>query len=100
MMPLAGIAEPTLYRQLKCFFQRCAERMGQGADQASAARLKRASTHWLRHTHDSHTLARGVPIQVAQQDLGHASIATTTPYVSTEKAARLRATQGFSSKAE
>ena len=100
MMPLAGIAEPTLYRQLKRFFERCAERMGQGGDQAGAARLKRASTHWLRHTHASHTLASGVPIQVAQQNLGHASIATTTLYVSTEKAARLRAMQGFWAKGE
>ena len=56
--------------------------------------------HRLRHTHASHTLASGVPIQVAQQNLGHASIATTTLYVSTEKAARLRAMQGFWAKRE
>ena len=74
--------------------------MGQGGDQAGAARLKRASTHWLRHTHASHTLASGVPIQVVQQNLGHATIATTTLYVSTEKAARLRAMQGFWAKGE
>lgn len=90
-----GIAVATLYRQLKRFFARCADRMRAAGDDAGAARLTRASTHWLRHTHASHALASGVPVQVAQQNMGHASLATTTAYVTTEKALRLQAMQGF-----
>ncbi len=42
-------------------------------------------THWMRHSHASHAIAGGMPIEIAQQNLGHASLATTTIYVTTEK---------------
>jgi len=88
---LAGIAATTLYRQLKRFFARCAATLEEGGDPVGSARLLRASTHWLRHTHATHALANGVPIEVAQQNLGHVSIATTTGYVTTEQAQRMKA---------
>ncbi|MGO4157029.1 tyrosine-type recombinase/integrase [Cupriavidus sp. YAF13] len=58
-----------------------------------AARLDAASTHWLRHTHISHALAAGAPLEVVQQNAGHASLDTTTRYVTTEAARRMAATQ-------
>jgi site-specific recombinase XerD len=88
---MAGIAATTLYRQLKRFFARCAATLEEGGDPVGSARLLRASTHWLRHTHATHALANGVPIEVAQQNLGHVSIATTTGYVTTEQAQRMKA---------
>ncbi len=91
----SGISESTLYRQLKEHFEACARAMAIAGDQAAAARLARASTHWLRHTHASHALASGVRIQEAQQNLGHASLATTTAYVTTEQAQRLKAMSSF-----
>lgn len=91
----AGISESTLYRQLKDHFEACGRALAVAGDHAAAARLARASTHWLRHTHASHALASGVRIQDAQQNLGHASLATTTAYVTTERAQRLKAMQGF-----
>lgn len=91
----AGISESTLYRQLKDHFEACGRALSVAGDHAAAARLARASTHWLRHTHASHALASGVRIQDAQQNLGHASLATTTAYVTTERAQRLKAMQGF-----
>ncbi len=35
---------------------------------------------WLRHAHASHALDRGAPIHLVQQDLGHASVATSSRY--------------------
>jgi site-specific recombinase XerD len=90
-----AISTSTLYRQLKDHFAACAHVLTVAGDHEGAARLARASTHWLRHTHASHALANGVRIQDAQQNLGHASMATTTAYVTTERAQRLRAMQAF-----
>jgi integrase len=50
----------------------------------------------LRHTHASHAIAGGMPIEVAQQNLGHASLAaTTTVYVKTEEKRRMKAVKKF-----
>ena len=49
---------------------------------AKTAGLKQAvSPHWMRHAHASHALDRGAPIHLVQQDLGHASLTTTSRYV-------------------
>jgi integrase/recombinase XerD len=39
------------------------------------------SPHWLRHSHASHALNRGVPIHLVQATLGHSSIETTGRYL-------------------
>lgn len=39
--------------------------------------LDGASTHWLRHTFGTRAVAREVPYDVIQQQLGHASVSTT-----------------------
>jgi len=81
-----------LTKALKAFLARAALEL-EGPD---AQRLTYASAHWLRHTHASHTL-NGVggrpPVapQVVQNNLGHASLATTSAYLHTERDARLRA---------
>jgi hypothetical protein len=58
-----------------------------------------------RHTHGSHALngrpgEKGVPIQVVQNNLGHASIGTTSGYLTTERDARLAAMKGFGQRAK
>ncbi|AVA38326.1 tyrosine-type recombinase/integrase [Cupriavidus metallidurans] len=40
-------------------------------------KLAGASTHWLRHTFGTRAVARNVPLDVIQEQLGHASIQTT-----------------------
>lgn len=40
-------------------------------------KLAGASTHWLRHTFGTRAVARNVPFDVIQEQLGHASIQTT-----------------------
>jgi site-specific recombinase XerD len=87
---LGGIGTATLHDQLKAYFTACAGKL-QATDPASALRLAKASAHWMRHTHGSHAMAAGMNIKVIQQNLGHASLATTTRYTTSE--ARRRATE-------
>jgi site-specific recombinase XerD len=93
--PRDGIAAATLYDQIKGFFNECADKLRALGDHKGAERLAKASTHWLRHTHASHAIADGMPIEVAQQNLGHASLATTTVYVTTENKRRMKAVARF-----
>ena len=85
-----------LYKAIKAFLANAAERL-EGSD---AQQLRRASTHWLRHSHGSHALQgregqAPVPIQVVQNNLGHASVGTTSMYLTTERDERIRAMRGF-----
>jgi site-specific recombinase XerD len=59
-----------------------------------AERFHKASKHWMRHSHASHAIASGRPIEIAQQNLG-ASLATTAVYVTTEKRRRMKAVDAF-----
>jgi site-specific recombinase XerD len=93
--PLEGISASTLHDQLKAFFQACSEALAAQGDLRGAEKLARASTHWLRHTHASHSVSRGTPIQIEQELLGHASLATTTVYVTTESKRRMKAATRF-----
>ena len=40
----------------------------------------KVSNHWLRHSHASHALDHGAPIQLVRDTLGHSSVATTNQY--------------------
>ena len=93
--PIAGLSASTIYKSFKGFFASVALGRRAQADAAGARKFERASTHWLRHTHASHAIARGVPLEIAQQNLGHASLATTTVYVRTERSRRVRAMETF-----
>jgi site-specific recombinase XerD len=93
--PRHGIAATTFYDQIKVFFADCAYVLQGQADAKGAERFHKASTHWMRHSHASHAIAAGMPIEIAQQNLGHASLATTTVYVTTEKRRRMKAVEAF-----
>ena len=91
--PLAALTAIGLYRQLKRFFMRAAQEAF-SVDGVSAQRIRAASTHWLRHTFGRQGAAAGVPVEVLQQVFGHASLSTTTVYVSTERARMVKALRG------
>jgi site-specific recombinase XerD len=93
--PHQGIAATTFYDQIKRFFDECAAVLRGQGDAKGAERFTKASTHWMRHSHASHAIAGGMPIEIAQQNLGHASLATTTVYVTTEKRRRMKAVEAF-----
>ena len=90
--PKAGLAASTLYGQLKKFFDQCAQEL-EKIDEPDAQRLRAGSTPW-RHTLASQWIARGTPVEIAQKNLGHSSLATTTVYVTTEQTRRMKAIQG------
>jgi integrase/recombinase XerC len=52
-----------------------------------------ASVHTLRHTMATHHVARGTDLKTIQETLGHASLETTTIYVSLAKKAQRKALQ-------
>ena len=93
--PRQGIVATTFYDQIKRFFEDCASVLRGKGDTKGAERFARASTHWMRHSHASHAIAGGMPIEIAQQNLGHASLATTTVYVTTETRRRMKAVESF-----
>jgi len=93
--PRQGIAATTFYDQIKAFFADCASVLRGQGDAKGANRFQKASTHWMRHSHASHAIASGMPIDIAQQNLGHASLATTTIYGMTEKRRRMKAVENF-----
>lgn len=78
-----------LYAVLKRFFRRIAAD-AHAVDGLSRVRLEAASTHWLRHTFARRGAAAQVPVEVLQQALGHASLATTTVYLTTERSRMIK----------
>ncbi len=60
-----------------------------------AQRFEKASAHWMRHTFVRQALVDGVPIEVASELAGHASIDTTSIYSTQELAHKIKAVQGM-----
>ena len=96
--PRQGIAATTFYDQTKRFFDDCAGVLRGQGDAKGAECFGQASTHWVRHAHASHAIAGGMPIEIAQQNLGHASLASTAGYVTTETRKRMQAVESFWTK--
>lgn len=74
--PLQGVGYQALYQHVKSW-------LGKAIDVADLPtsermRLRQASTHWLRHTFGTRAIAKEVPLDVIQAQMGHASIQTTT----------------------
>ena len=91
--PCRRLSAQGLYRRLKRLFALVATQQASCGRAQDALAIARASTHWLRHTYGSHAVAAGVPLDVVQQNLGHASLATTTIYVRSAIERRMRESQ-------
>ncbi len=77
-----------LHRVLKGFFNEAAEAMAKTAteqEQNNVEALTRMTTHWLRHTHASHALGSGAALISVKENLGHASLSTTSLYLHGDK---------------
>lgn len=83
-----------LARLYKAIFKRAADALAPTYPGA-AADLKRASTHWLRHTHANHALDAGGDLRDVQTGLGHASLGTTTLYTKGDAVRQYRAVERF-----
>ncbi|KWC13353.1 integrase [Burkholderia ubonensis] len=88
VMSIAGdtarhLTPTAIYLIAKEVFRRAAD-MLEAANPVEAATLRRASTHWLRHSAASHQADAGTDIRFIQKNLRHASIETTGLYLHAE----------------
>ncbi|WP_071333830.1 site-specific integrase [Burkholderia contaminans] len=84
-----GIEPRRLSRVLHRFFVLVADAI-QDERPATAEKLRRASPHWMRHTHASHALARGAELIMVRDNLRHASVSTTSIYLHSDEVERAR----------
>ena len=94
----AGITGTRLWNVMRRFFDQVADVIA--ADHPAAAeKLRRASPHWMRHTHATHALARGAELTTVRDNLRHASIATTSINLQSDEIKRARQmTQAFAAR--
>jgi site-specific recombinase XerD len=85
----AGITATRLWAIMKRFFTEVAE-VVQDQSPTTAEKLRRASPHWMRHTHATHALARGAELTTVRDNLRHASLSTTSIYLHGEDVKRAR----------
>ncbi len=85
----APITRARIWAIVKRFFAHAANEL-ESDTPTLADKLRRASPHWMRHTHASHALRHGADLKTVQDNLRHASIATTTIYLHGDQARRAR----------
>ncbi len=89
----SALSASGIYAVLKRFFRQAAK--SSAAAGLDAQRFEKASTHWMRHTFVRQALVDGVPIEVASELAGHASIDTTSIYSTQELARKIKAVRGM-----
>ncbi len=87
------LTSTAIYLIVKEVFRRAADRL-EATDPGKAVTLRRASTHWLRHTAATHQADAGNDIRFIQKNLRHASIETTAIYLHAEDDQRHAQTTG------
>jgi site-specific recombinase XerD len=70
-------------KSIRSFFGDIAQSLKDDDRRVEAKAFERATVHWLRHTCGSHLALSGVPVNVIQRLLGHASLQTTSIYTDT-----------------
>jgi site-specific recombinase XerD len=88
-----GITTARLWRVMKRFFETAAE-VVQVRSPSTAQKLRRATPHWLRHTHASQALDGGADLTAVRDNLRHSSISTTSTYLHTDDQRRARQIAG------
>lgn len=91
--PNQPVSNKTVHLQVKAFFAQVAQSLDPGSE--AYARFKRASTHWLRHTYGSHAVSANASLPTIQENMGHASLSTTSIYVKSEDAKRWKEMESF-----
>jgi site-specific recombinase XerD len=85
----AAISSVRLWGVLRRFFHLAAQVIE--ADHPPLAdKLRRASPHWMRHTHATHALGRGAELTTVRDNLRHASVSTTSIYLHSDELKRAR----------
>lgn len=65
-----------------------------GDHPALTEKLRRASPHWMRHSHASHALMHVAELTSVRDNLRHAAIATTSTYLRDDDVKRARQMTG------
>jgi len=68
-------------------------RAGAASNEERASRLEQASAHWLRHSAGSHMADQEVDLRLVRDNLGHASLTTTSQYLHVDDDRRRRETE-------
>jgi site-specific recombinase XerD len=76
----AAITSKRLWAIVKRFFATTANVLAD-TNPALVEKLRRATPHWLRHTHATHALQRGAELTTVRDNLRHASLSTTSMYL-------------------
>lgn len=74
--PAQALGYQALYEHVKSWLSKAIDAAELPASERY--RMSQASTHWLRHTFGTRAIAKDVPLDVIQAQMGHASIQTTT----------------------
>jgi site-specific recombinase XerD len=80
-----AISPSGLYKAIRGLFQDAAHTLHASGKAHDARAFERASVHWLRHSCGSHLGSSGVPVNLIQKLLGHASVATTSIYTESDE---------------
>lgn len=85
----SGLTANRLWDIVRRFFETAATVLEE-QNPAVVVKLRRASPHWMRHTHATHALERGADLTTVRDNLRHASIATTSTYLHSDDMKRDR----------
>ena len=86
-----GIQRARLWVVMKRFFATVADLLLED-NPVFAEKLRRATPHWMRHTHATHALQGGAELTTVRDNLRHASLATTSMYLHSDDIKRARQT--------
>lgn len=88
-----GITATRLWTIVKRFFAGAADVIEEGSP-PTAEKLRRATPHWMRHTHATHALDSGAELTAVRDNLRHSSISTTSMYLHADDARRAKQIAG------
>ncbi|GAQ27251.1 site-specific integrase [Ralstonia insidiosa] len=87
--PNGSITGTRLWSVVRRFFETAAGTI-ENDHAVLAEKLRKASPHWMRHTHATHALARGAELTTVRDNLRHASVSTTSIYLHSDEIKRAR----------
>lgn len=92
----SSLSRSGLYRTLSDFFEKCAKAIEETRP-LEAEKFRSSSTHWLRHTFATSAL-KSMPVNIVQNAMGHASVGTTSRYLTPEESEVARAMRRMKKK--